>query len=64
MDWHLLWNMKVGQEKWDARLIANYRGDEKVQDWNSSSPTYGKAFIDKGDFTVMNLKALTNCQKP
>ena len=53
--WTGAFGMKVGQEKWDARLIANYTGDEKVQDWNSSSPTYGKA-IDKGDFTVMNLK--------
>lgn len=53
--WTGAFGIRTGKEKWEARLIANYTGDEKVQDWNSSSPTFGKA-IDKGDFTVMNLK--------
>jgi vitamin B12 transporter len=53
--WTGAFGIRAGKEKWDARLIANYTGDEKVQDWNSSSPTYGKA-IDKSDFTVVNLK--------
>jgi len=53
--WTGAFGIRTGKEKWDVRLIANYTGDEKVQDWNSSSPTYGKA-IDKGDFTVVNLK--------
>ena len=53
--WTGAFGIKAGKERWDVRLIANYTGDEKVQDWNSKSPTYGKA-IDKGDFTVVNLK--------
>lgn len=53
--WTGAFGIRAGKEKWDTRLIANYTGDEKVQDWNSKSPTYGKA-IDKGDFTVVNLK--------
>ena len=53
--WTGAFGIKAGKERWDVRLIANYTGDEKVQDWNRSSPTYGKA-IDKGDFTVVNLK--------
>ncbi len=53
--WTGAFGIRTGNEKWDARLIANYTGDEKVQDWNSKSPTYGKA-VDKGDFTVVNLK--------
>jgi len=53
--WTGAFGIRTGNEKWDARLIANYTGDEKVQDWNSKSPTYGKA-VDKGDFTVVSLK--------
>jgi len=53
--WTGAFGIRTGKEKWDLRLIANYTGDEKAQDWNSASPTYGKA-IDKGDFTVVNLK--------
>ena len=53
--WTGAFGIRTGKEKWDARLIANYTGDERVQDWDSKSPTYGKA-VDKGDFTVVNLK--------
>lgn len=53
--WTGAFGIRAGEEKWDLRLIANYIGDERVEDWNSKSPTYGKA-IDKGDFTVVNLK--------
>lgn len=47
--------MRVGQKKWDARLIVNYRGKEDVTDWDYTSPTYGQ-IIEKGDFAVVNLK--------
>jgi len=47
--------IRAGKDKWDLRLIANYTGDEKVVDWNSSSSNYGKV-INKNDFTVVNLK--------
>ncbi len=47
--------IKAGKENWDLRLIANYKGDEKVVDWNPSSKNYGK-IVDKADFTVVNLK--------
>jgi len=53
--WTGAFGIRTGKEKWEARLIANYTGDEKVQDWNFKSPTYGKA-IDKGDFTVVHLR--------
>ncbi|BCB95960.1 TonB-dependent receptor [Dissulfurispira thermophila] len=53
--WTGAFGIKAGKERWDVRFIANYIGDEKVQDWDFNSPTYGKA-IDKGDFTVVNLK--------
>ncbi len=46
--------LRAGKEKWDIRLIANYTGDEKVQDF--SPPSSGKKVVDKGDFTVVNLK--------
>ncbi|PIP40735.1 MAG: TonB-dependent receptor, partial [Desulfobacterales bacterium CG23_combo_of_CG06-09_8_20_14_all_51_8] len=49
--------MRLGQEKWDARLIVNYRGKEDVWDWDyiSPSPTYGQ-IVEKEEFTVVNLK--------
>jgi vitamin B12 transporter len=53
--WTAAYGIKAAQEKWEIRLIANYTGDTKVQDWNYSSTTYGEA-IDKDDFTVVHLK--------
>lgn len=47
--------LRVGQSKWDARLIANYVAQEKATDWNPSSATYGMT-IDKGGFAVLSLK--------
>jgi vitamin B12 transporter len=52
--WTGAFGIRAGKEKWDARLIANYTGDEKVQDW--APPSYGKNVVKKGDFTVVNLK--------
>ncbi len=53
--WTVAYGIRTGKEKWDLRLIANYTGDERVQDWNPKSPTYGKA-IDKSDCTVISVK--------
>jgi len=53
--WTGAFGIKGGMERWDVRLIANYTGKEKVDDWNPKSPTYGKA-LDKDDFTVVNVK--------
>lgn len=53
--WTGAFGLRVGQEKWDARIIANYVGHEDATDWNPSSATYGRV-IDKGDFTVFGLK--------
>ncbi|MEN6620498.1 MAG: TonB-dependent receptor, partial [Smithella sp.] len=47
--------LRVGQNNWDARFIANYVSQEKVSDWNPSSATYGQV-IDKGGFAVLSLK--------
>ncbi len=52
--WTGTFGIRAGQEKWDARLIANYTGDEKVQDW--APPSNGKKVVEKGDFTVVSLK--------
>lgn len=52
--WTGAFGLRAGKEKWDVRLIANYTGDEKVQDF--SPPSNGKKVVDKGDFTVVNLK--------
>ncbi len=53
--WTGAFGIRAGQDRWDVRLIANYTGDEKVQDWDFSSPTYTDV-VDKGDFTVVNFK--------
>jgi vitamin B12 transporter len=53
--WTGAFGLRVGREKWDVRFIANYTGAEKVSDWNPSSATYGQT-IEKGDFTVFNIK--------
>jgi vitamin B12 transporter len=53
--WTGAFGIRMRKEKWDARLIANYVGDEKVQDWNPKSSTYGKT-INKSDFIVVSLK--------
>ncbi|MEW6162212.1 MAG: TonB-dependent receptor [Nitrospirota bacterium] len=50
--WTGAFGIKVGQDKWDVRLIANYTGDENVQDWS----TYPYPVVEKADFTVVNLK--------
>ncbi|MFA5353751.1 MAG: TonB-dependent receptor [Thermodesulfovibrionales bacterium] len=50
--WTGAFGIRAGQEKWDARVIANYTGDELVQDW-SASPY---PVVKKGDFTVVSLK--------
>ncbi|MGB9712893.1 MAG: TonB-dependent receptor plug domain-containing protein [Dissulfurimicrobium hydrothermale] len=52
--WTGAFGVKAGQERWDARLIANYTGGEKVQDW--SPPSYGKVVVNKGGFTVVSIK--------
>lgn len=52
--WTGAFGIKAGKERWDVKLIANYTGDEKVQDW--APPSYGKNVVEKGDFTVVNLK--------
>ncbi|MEN6374113.1 MAG: TonB-dependent receptor [Smithella sp.] len=54
--WTGAFGLRVGQEKWDARLIANYVGHEDVTDFNYiSSSTYGQV-INKGGFAVFGLK--------
>ncbi len=53
--WTGAFGVKAGRDKWDVRLIANYTAGEKVDDWNTNSPTYGKV-INKGGFTVAHLK--------
>ncbi len=45
--WTGAFGIRMRKEKWDARLIANYVGDEKVQDWNPKSSTYGKNYKQK-----------------
>ncbi len=52
--WTGAFGIRTGKEKWDLRLIANYTGDEKVQDW--APPSNGKNIVKKSDFTVMNIK--------
>jgi len=52
--WTGAFGIKAGKERWDVRLIANYTGDERVQDW--AAPSRGKNVVDKGDFTVVDLK--------
>jgi len=47
--------MRVAQEKWDARLIVNYRDTEDVTDFDYTAPTYNQ-IVEKGDFAVVNLK--------
>ncbi len=53
--WTGAFGMRVGQKKWDGRLIVNYRGQEDVTDWDPSSATYGQT-VEKGDLTVVSLK--------
>lgn len=50
--WTGAFGVRAGYDKWDARLIANYTGDEKVQDWSE----YPYPVVKKADFTVVNLK--------
>jgi vitamin B12 transporter len=50
--WTGAFGIRAGQDKWDARLIANYTGDEKVQDWSE----FPYPVVEKADFTVVNLK--------
>lgn len=52
--WTGVFGIRTGKEKWDARLIANYTGDENVQDF--APPSNGNKVVKKGDFTVVNLK--------
>lgn len=52
--WTGVFGIKAGKERWDVRLIVNYTGDEKVQDW--APPSNGKNVVKKGDFTVVNLR--------
>jgi vitamin B12 transporter len=53
--WTGAFGIRAMGQRWDTRLIANYTGDERVMDWNWTSPTYGQV-VKKGDFTVVNLK--------
>ncbi len=53
--WTGAFGIRAMGQRWDMRLIANYTGDERVMDWNRTSPTYGQV-VKKGDFTVVNLK--------
>jgi vitamin B12 transporter len=53
--WTGAFGVRVGQEKWDAGIIANYLGWQKVTDYNPSSPTYGQ-LIHKAGFTVLGLR--------
>lgn len=53
--WTGAFGLRAGQEKWDARLIANYVGHEDVTDYNTTSATYGRV-INKGGFAVFGLK--------
>lgn len=52
--WTGAFGIRTGKDKWEARLIANYTGDEKVQDW--APPSNGENVVKKSDFTVMNIK--------
>ncbi len=53
--WTGTFGIKAMAEDWDIRLVALYNGKERVIDWNYLSPTFGET-IEKGDFTVVNLK--------
>jgi vitamin B12 transporter len=53
-EWTGAFGVRAGQEKWDARLSVDYTGDELVQDW--APPSNGKNVVNKGGFTVVNLK--------
>jgi vitamin B12 transporter len=44
--------IRAGQEKWDIRVVVNYTGDEKVQDWYK----YPFPVVEKEDFTIVNSK--------
>jgi vitamin B12 transporter len=51
-NWTGEFGVKVGQKKWDCRLILNYVGSEYVTDYSAAPyPT-----INKGGFAVVNLK--------
>jgi vitamin B12 transporter len=54
--WTGAFGVRLGQEKWDGRIIANYLGWEKVTDWDPTSATYGN-IIHKAGFTVLSLGA-------
>lgn len=53
--WTGIFGIRAGKDNWEGNIIANYVGDEKVQDWNFTSPTFGKV-VKKGDFMVVNIK--------
>lgn len=50
--WTCAFGIRASQDKWDARLLVNYTGDEKILDWS----TYPYPVVEKADFTVINLK--------
>ena len=53
--WTGAFGVRVGQEKWDGRIIANYQGWQKVTDYNPSSPTYGQLIHYPG-FPVVGMR--------
>lgn len=50
--WTAAFGVMAGQKKWNARIIVNHTGDERVIDFGH--PIY--PVIEKADFTVINLK--------
>ena len=52
--WTGAFGIKAAKETWDLRLIANFTGEEMVQDW--APPSYGRNIVKKDNFTVVNLK--------
>lgn len=60
--WTGTFGLRGGSERLLFDLQAVYVGDEKVQDWDQKSPTYGKG-VPKSDFTIFNLGVILRPHK-
>ncbi len=52
-EWTGAFGVKAGQEKWDAKLIINYSGNEYITDYSASYPY---PVVNKGGFMTMDIK--------
>jgi len=52
-EWTGAFGVKAGQERWDAKLLINYTGNEYVTDYSVSYPY---PTVNKGSFMTMDIK--------